>query len=527
MAQGDPEPNDYDGEGDDGGLASVVLIDRREDIAGICGRVDTAPTFAVVLHAPDGNRQLSTELGIRRLQRHVEESGKAVAIATSSVSLSSRARQVGIPVARKPQYVRWDAGGRRVVRMGSHSVATPAVGRYVQLLVILAVAAVFLGLTITMAPSGTVIAYPPSETIAQTITITASEDQESIEFEGEQIVAPASRITGNQRITLALRTTGRALVGTGPATVVVNITNPTAAEVVVSKGTVLLAGPQAFAFELGGDADLRVPGGGTVTQGAIAREPGTVGNVAANTVTSWQDPRFQALTVTNPQPGTGGVDEDRQAVDARDIIGIKALAESLKQSEAVRQGLLKARPLDAVFLGTAETAIDYIEPSTPAGTPTDLLLLDVDVEVTALAILQETLDDVARRVLVRDQGRGELVVGSVTALETGARQVNAETNTITTELRVQGEFARDLTRDDLRAAVKGKSTGDAKSTLAERYGIQDAEVKVSPGWAPWLPRFDFRIDVEMRGRPAEVPAGDSATANDTTLSPATTPAAGP
>ncbi|HQW51981.1 MAG TPA: hypothetical protein PL082_07985, partial [Tepidiformaceae bacterium] len=81
-------------------LASVVLVERSEDIAAICGRVDTAPTWAVVIHAPDGNRQLSTELGMRRLVRHGEESGKVVAIATRSSGLASRARQVGIPVSR-------------------------------------------------------------------------------------------------------------------------------------------------------------------------------------------------------------------------------------------------------------------------------------------------------------------------------------------------------------------------------------------------------------------------------------------
>ena len=57
------------------GLASVVLVEPRDDVAAICGRVDTAPTFAVVVHAPKGNRQLSTELGIRRLARHAEDSG--------------------------------------------------------------------------------------------------------------------------------------------------------------------------------------------------------------------------------------------------------------------------------------------------------------------------------------------------------------------------------------------------------------------------------------------------------------------
>src|SRR5690606_21195862 len=100
-------------------------IERAEDVAGVCGRLDTAPTWAIVIHAPDGNRQLSTELGMRRLLRHAEESGRMVAVATRSSSLASRARGLGVPVARKPDHIRWDAPGRVVWRLGGMSIAAP------------------------------------------------------------------------------------------------------------------------------------------------------------------------------------------------------------------------------------------------------------------------------------------------------------------------------------------------------------------------------------------------------------------
>ena len=65
------------------------------------------------------------------------------------------------------------------------------------------------------------------------------------------------------------------------------------------------------------------------------------------------------------------------------------------------------------------------------------------------------------------------------------------------------------------------------STLSERYGIQDADVRLS-GWAPRIPRFGFRIDVELAVR--ETPtARDAIALNDATaISTSTaTPAAGP
>ena len=493
---------DQDGEAeadDTSGLASVVLIDRREQIAGVCGRVDTAPTFAVVIHAPKGNRPLSTELGMRLLLRHVEESGKVVAIATTNSALASRARLVGIPVARKPEHVRWDSGGRRVVRLFGRSVRAPVLGRYAQAGLLLGLAAVFLGLAITVAPAATLTVYPATETLSRLITITASPDADDIDF--ETLKMPARKVSAKQRITLAMRTTGTVSVGTKPAKVMAQIMNPTGSDVVVPERAVLLAGAGTLPFEL--DGSVTVPAGKAATAIATAMQPGITGNVPTGTLTAWSDAKFRLLTVTNPAPGAGGVNENRPGVDAQDLVAIHALAQDLQKSDSVKSLLLAARPHDAVFLRTAETVIDFAEPPTPAGTQADLLLLEVDVTVSAYAVLESTLDAVARQVLKAEQGTGQFIRGTVSAIETGARQVDADSGAIRTEIQVQGEFVRNFSADKLKDAVKGQSADEAKSTLKRIYGIQDADVSVSPGWVPWLPRFSFRIGVDLRNRAAE------------------------
>lgn len=520
MAQDDFEPEDEPGSGEEGrpteSLASVVVIDRSEDISSICGRVDTAPTWAVVIHAPGGNRHLTTELGMRRLARHGEEAGKVVAIATRSSSLASRARQVGVPVARRPEQVRWDAGGRYVMRMGRFSLAAPAIGRYVQVLVIVAVAFLALGMMLTMAPAADVIAYPPSETVSRTVTITASED--FLEVDLDALEVPASTVTGEQVITLAMLPTGTAQVGVAPAKVSVVITNPTQADVVVAAGTVLLGGPSFFPFEL--DATVTVPREGNATGTATAARPGVEGNLEAGTVAGWFDEKFRFLELTNPEPASGGTTEPRPAVDPQDVVSLQTLAKALETSESIRNGLVEARPHDAVFLRTAVSEAEYGLPEPPVGTPTDVVLLRVTVRTTALAVLAETLDQVARAVLGAESGDGEFLPGTVTAIETGARDLDPDTGLIRTEVELRGEFARGVTADAVRAAVKGKSPEDARSTLSDRYGIQDAEVKLTPGWAPWVPRFDFRLHVELRSRSAET-ATDASTTNDATAASST------
>ena len=515
MVQEDFGPGNQPAAGDERrpaeSLASVVSVERSEDIAAICGRVDMAPTWAVVIHAPDGNRQLGTELGMRRLVRHAEEAGKVVAIATRSSSLASRARQVGVPVSRRPESVRWDAGGRHVLGVGRWSVATPAIGRYVQIAIIAAVGLVAAGLVLTMAPAATVVAYPPTETVTSVVTITASEDITEVDLETLEV--PASRVSGEQVITLALAPTGTVEVGVEPAKVSVVITNSTQADVVVAAGTVVLGGPAFFPFEL--DETVTVPREGSVSAMATAARPGADGNLAAGSVGGWLDEKFRFLEVTNPEAASGGLSAPRPAVDPQDVVGLQTLAKALESSATIKEGLVESRPHYALFVRTAETTVEYGLPEPPVGTPTDLVLLRVTVKVSALAVLAETLDRLARQVLQAEGGEGEFLPGTVTALETGARQLDATTGLIRTEVRLQGEFARGVTSAAVEEAVKGKSPGAARSTLLERYGIQEAEVKLTPGWAPWVPRFGFRVDVELRSHSADA-ATDASTTNDAT-----------
>jgi hypothetical protein len=511
-----------DDAGDTSGLASVIQIDRREELAGICGRVDTAPTFAVVIHAPHGNRQLSTELGIRRLQRHADESGKIIAVATSNSALAARARQAGIPVARKPEHVRWDSGGRRVVRLFGRTLRVPRLGRYVQVGLLLAVAVLFVAAALTAAPSAKLTIYPSTETITRTITITALPNASDIDFTNLKV--PAQKVNARQTITLAAKTTGTVSVGTVPAKTSLRITNPGKSDVTVEQHAVVAGGPDAVQFEL--DSAVTVPAGKSANADATAILPGVTGNLAPNTIATWVDDKYKVLAVANPAAAAGGANEDRPGIDAKDLINVKQLATELQKSDSVKHLLVEARPHDAVFLGTAETTIDYKDPP-PAGTPADLILLDVDVTVTAYAVPEATLTQVAQRTLTAGQGTGELVPGTVTAVETGARQIDAQTGAISTELQVQGEYARNLNPDELKDAVKGQSTEDAKSTLQREYGIQDADVSVSPSWAPWLPRFNARISVDLRNRAAEDAARAPNDASSATVPGAASPTPGP
>ena len=503
-------------------IASVVAVDKNEDVAAVCGRVDGAPTWAVVIHAPDGNRQLSTELGMRRLIHHAADAGKVIAIATRSSSLGSRARELGLPVSRKPQHIRWDAGGRRVMRMGRLNIAPPSIGRYIQLGFIAAVALAGVYLLFAMAPSATVTAYPATETVSQLVSLTASEGRTEVDLDAMEV--PATRVSSEQKFTLALKTTGTTQVGVLPAKAVVRVTNNTPAAVAIVSGTVLNAGAQRQAFAF--DDEVTVPAGGSVEAAVTALEPGIAGNLAAGTITAFAEHKFGFLAVSNTAPAAGGTSEPRPAVDGKDVTALKDLARALENSDTVKQGLTAARPEDAIFMGTADGQVEFGETRPAVGIPADVVLLDVTVTVSALAVVQETLDLVAARVLNDHASGGEFIEGSVRATETGTRELDTESGDIRTELLVEGQLARGPSAAAIRNAVKGKSEGAARSTLSSRYGIQDADVRLS-SWAPRLPRFGFRIDVKLAARETPSSTGTNSL-NDarTRITTASTPSPG-
>ncbi|HET7737698.1 MAG TPA: baseplate J/gp47 family protein [Tepidiformaceae bacterium] len=501
---GSTPPEIVSGDELDDDVVSVVSVERSDEVATVCGRVDSAPSYWVIVHAPRGNRALSTDLGMHRLRRHAEESGRLIAIATRSPALAGRARALQIPVAGRPEYVRWDAPGKSIFRLGGRSFAVPAAGRYIQLAILTTAVLFAAALAVSIVPAARVTVFPQADLLSATIDVTAPPDLTDPEIDALRL--PATTVTATTVVTLALPTTGSAPLGQQPATVTLTISNSTASAVTVPEGSIVLTGT-GIAFTT--TAAATAPAGAAVAISATSALPGADKNVAAGTLVRWEDAtRFPGLTVTNAAAATGGTSISVPAVDSRDIVTLRELEADVRNSDAVRSFLALERPHDAVFLETAEIDGEEVEEPPSAGTPTDLLLVRYRLTISARAIDAATLERVARAVLSDGNG-GEFIPGTVSAVQVPGTAAVGEDGTLTASFEISGHFAHGFSSDDVRNAVKGRSMDDAKSTLQERYGIQDAVVELTPGFAPWLPRFDFRIQVDLREQLTES-AGDPA-----------------
>jgi hypothetical protein len=220
---------------------------------------------------------------------------------------------------------------------------------------------------------------------------------------------------------------------------------------------------------------------------------------------------------------------DRAIVAQADIDALTALANDVAGTDAVKAMIGGSRPGDVVFIETATATATPGAVIPTLGSYADVVIMPVEVKITATAVLADTLQAFGQAVLANAKPGSTLVPGSISAVQAAPATIAKDTGAITAQLRLTGQFAQAVSEDDVRDAVKGESVGDAESTLRERYGIQNPEVEITPGWAPWVPRFGFRIDVKLLpGIQGDNPAPLAATNDERSISSATpTPSPGP
>ncbi len=490
------------------GLASVVPIGPHEPIDGICGRIDAAPSLAIVLHASSGNRAMSEELGMRRVTRHVEASGRVLAIATRSGVLTRRARALGVPVSTNPDNVHWGSGGKIVLGLGFTTLLLPPFGKYAQYVALFTFVLTVAALLYTAGPSANVKVYPQTQTVEGLAVVRASPRIDKIDLERRML--PATVIAVERKVLLAVPTTGEIIQGVTPATATLKITNPSESVITVPAGAVIFALPDFLAFEI--NIPITVPAGGNASTPVTARLLGTEGNVPAGAITQWRSTELSVLTATNPEPASGGADDPRRAVAPADIRSLEALASEVGQGQPPATLLTSTKPGYGIIVRSATVTVTLGEPSAQPGTAADVVFLEVQATFEALAIAPEVLEVLARSRLPIPEGAGKLVPGTVLGFETGDRQVDHPDGSFTSELRLSAEFPQGPSAAEIKDTVSGRSGSAAEAELAKRYGIDDVEIHLTPSWAPRLPQFGFRLDIQFGSRAFE-PQGPDADTN--------------
>jgi hypothetical protein len=236
---------------------------------------------------------------------------------------------------------------------------------------------------------------------------------------------------------------------------------------------------------------------GRADVGVRAVEGGPAGNVAANAIDNvpeGQDP--DSLTVTNPQPTTGGSRTETLFVQQRDYDGAVA-ALSARLDGALATALADPATTPAGLRLFPETAVRGRPTADPA--PAELVrqkverfTLSLSATAAATAVDETQLDGLATErlrstvpdgwQLFEDSVRGRHEAGEV------------DGRTVVYRVEAAGEQWRPVDGERLLEEVKGLPVADAQARLQEHGKVT---IATWPDWVDSIPTLDARLSLTV------------------------------
>jgi hypothetical protein len=238
---------------------------------------------------------------------------------------------------------------------------------------------------------------------------------------------------------------------------------------------------------------------GTIFASAVASVPGTTGNIAANALNTTCCE--SQVTVSNPQPFTGGVDPHAvHIVIQADLDGVRnALSQGL-QREALQkiQGQIAAN--EVAIASPAFTT--QVLPNKAPGTPSELVNVLVNITATETVYNPQTARQVAQQLLSKEAAQS---VSSSYQLKNG---LSVATPVITSQgkngviylsVSAHGLWVYHLTQqqvDTWRQSIKGATLQLAQTFLKAQPGVASVQIAL-PFGADHLPASIDQISMVL------------------------------
>jgi hypothetical protein len=227
-----------------------------------------------------------------------------------------------------------------------------------------------------------------------------------------------------------------------------------------------------------------------------AFEGGFAGNLPEDSLQSIEGSLGLSLSVTNPDPTTGGVDAEKTSATDDDRKRLYKIVEKLLSVQALAE--IEAQVPNGGFLIAdslvAKDKTIVFDP--PPGEPGANLSLDLDQEYQAFYIRTEDLEKLGALVLNSSLPEGYSPLASslvVTPLGTPAVGDDGE---ITWELAAEQLMAEDIDEMSVITKVLGKTPNSAINHLSEIQMAGSPKITLSPSWWLLMPSIPMRIVVE-------------------------------
>src|SRR5581483_10050358 len=491
----------------------IISLESHDDLISVRDRMSWAKSPRILLVWPKYEKVALRPVDLRVLQHHAHDLGADLGLVTHIPNVKRDARGFGIPVfdstasaqrdpwperrstkRRDPQAARPDLRAMRETtrfeEAGWKSNSAARIGFFASgVLAVLTVAALFV-------PRAAIKLTPISQEQRVTIPVTAGESIESVSITGN---VPTHEIKFTVAGTQSATIVSQASVPQDKAKGVARFKSLTQAPVTIPAGTVIYsAGPTTVRFVTVNETHLEGKINSTVEVPIIAVEGGESGNLPANAIQAVEGNLGLSVSVTNPQPTTGGTSVMAVAPSEGDRQRVRDVLLPLLQSQAQKQAMSVIGSNDILLVNTlkmGQVLEETYDP--PAGGAGLLLKLTMRVEFSAQYMQASDLRRLAETTLNASVPEGFLALPDTLKFTMLGAPVLDGSGASHFDLQVERGLQREINAQRANALVRGLSPQAAAHVLLSELPLEKSpEIDLSPSWWPWMPLIPFRITIQ-------------------------------
>jgi hypothetical protein len=490
----------------------IITLESHDDLISVRDRMSWAKTPRILLVWPKFEKVTLRQVDLKILQRHAISLGAQLGIVSRVRRVRADAQALRIPVFTSPgeaQRLSWPQPRRRRfsprpprrdLREQRDQVPAreeawrthPAVRVSAFLVGVLAV----LVLVALFIPRARITLTPQSKMQSLTLPVSANPSIETVFITGT-VPAREKRVVvdGTETITV----TGSAVVPQSKAHGVVEFRNLTQQPVTIPAGTVLV-GEDGVRFATTRTTTVPAGVGETLELPIEAVEGGVAGNVEATAIEAIEGRLGLSLSVTNPEPTTGGRElPSVQASEAdRERVKILLLKDLEDQARERFENELPAG--DLLFektLAVSQTLLEEYDP--PPGASGRRLTLNMQVEYSVQYAAASDLTELASLALNASLPAGFIATAdALTVTPVSSPALNRD-GSAEWSMRAERRIVRQIQPAQVTQLVQGFGAWNAVSALEKNLPLANAPtIELTPSWWPWMPLVPFRISVVTR-----------------------------
>ena len=492
----------------------IIQLEQHDDLISVRDKMSWAKSERILLVWPPRRLVNIRPLDMVLLQRHAASLGSQLGIATRSGDIRQAASELGIPVfktASEAQLDTWKIHHEPISSKTDRQrhtksdllelkngfapreaawVKNPAARIGIFTTGVLSI----LILLILFVPSATIRLSPARHSQTATFPVIADPSAGAINISGIVPAYPVSVIVFGEG---EIRATGKTTVPESQASGTARFTNLTQNEVEIPEGTILRTSSEPVVrFQVAESGTAPEGVGETVLLPIRAIKGGADGNLEEEMLQTIEGSLGLSLSVTNPDPTTGGDDAEKTTATEDDRSELRAEVEESLSAKAIVE-IEKQMPSGGILIPNSMSATSVSEVYDPlVGSPGTMLSLGLTQEYRAYFMKKTDLEALSSLILDASLREGFMPLANTLSVKTTAEPLAEEVGKTTWQILADRDTIASIDRMDLISGILGKTPADARKILERLDMSAPPRITLSPPWWFLLPSIPMRIAVE-------------------------------